>query len=143
MSKDLTEAGEGARTHRRTIQKGLNDPDNNCVVVTHLQPDSLECEVKRALGSITTKLVELTEFQLSYLKSKKMILLKCYNQYVSKVRKLSSGHKTRTGVFISIPMKDNTKECSNCHTIVFISYTRRVMLKILQAEFSSMSTENF
>ena len=38
----------------RTIQKGLNDPDNHDGVVTHLEPDILECEVKRALGSITT-----------------------------------------------------------------------------------------
>ena len=40
--------------HRRTIQKGLNDPDNYKGVVTHLVLDILECEVKQALGSITT-----------------------------------------------------------------------------------------
>ena len=43
-----------ARIHRRTIQKGLNDPNNHDGVVTHLEPDILECEVKWALGSITT-----------------------------------------------------------------------------------------
>ena len=42
------------RIHRRTIQNGLNDPDNHDGVVTHLEPDILECEVKWALGSITT-----------------------------------------------------------------------------------------
>ena len=42
------------RLHRRTIQKILRDPDNHDVVVTHLQPDMLESEVKWALGSITT-----------------------------------------------------------------------------------------
>ena len=42
------------RLHRRTIQKILSDPDNHDVVVTHLQPDMLEFEVKWALGSITT-----------------------------------------------------------------------------------------
>ena len=42
-----------ARIHRRTIQKGLNDPNNHDGVVTHLEPDILECEVKWALGSIT------------------------------------------------------------------------------------------
>ena len=42
-----------ARIHRRTIQKGLHDPDNHDGVITHLEPDILECEVKRALGSIT------------------------------------------------------------------------------------------
>ena len=39
--------------HRRTVQKSLNDPDNCNGVITHLEPDILECEVKRALGSIT------------------------------------------------------------------------------------------
>ena len=42
-----------ARIHRRTVQKSLNDPDNHDGVVTHLEPDILECEVKWALGSIT------------------------------------------------------------------------------------------
>ena len=43
-----------ARIHRRTVQKGLHDPDNYDGVITHLEPDILECEVKWALGSITT-----------------------------------------------------------------------------------------
>ena len=43
-----------ARIYRRTIQKSLKDPDNHDGVVTHLGPDILECEVKRALGTITT-----------------------------------------------------------------------------------------
>ena len=47
----------------------LNDPDNHDGVITDLEPDILECEVKWALGSIATKLVEVTEFQLSYIKS--------------------------------------------------------------------------
>ena len=41
------------RIHRRTAQKDLNDPDNQNGVITHLEPDILECEVKWALGSIT------------------------------------------------------------------------------------------
>ena len=45
---------EVARLHRRTIQKDLHDPDNHKGVITHLEPDILECEVKWALGSITT-----------------------------------------------------------------------------------------
>ena len=49
-------------------KKDLNDPDNHDGVITHLEPDILECEVKWALGSITTKLVEVMEFQLSYFK---------------------------------------------------------------------------
>ena len=43
-----------ARIHRTLQKKGLNDPDNHDGAVTHLEPDILECEVKRALGSITT-----------------------------------------------------------------------------------------
>ena len=58
-----------ARICRRTIQKSLNDLDNHDDVVTYLEAENLGCEVKWAIGSITTKLVELTEFQLSYLKS--------------------------------------------------------------------------
>ena len=57
-----------ARICRRTIQKSLTDLDNHDDVVTYLDADNLECEVKWAIGSIT-KLVELMEFQLSYLKS--------------------------------------------------------------------------
>ena len=45
---------EVARIHRKTIQKNLNDPDNHDAIVTYLKPDILGCEVKRALGSITT-----------------------------------------------------------------------------------------
>ena len=55
-------------------KKDLHDPDNQDRVITHLEPDILECEVKWALGSITTKLVEVMEFQLSYFKSWKMML---------------------------------------------------------------------
>ena len=48
----------------------LHDSDNHDGVITHLEPDILECDVKWALGSITrTKLVEVMEFQLSYFKS--------------------------------------------------------------------------
>ena len=50
-------------------KKDLHDPDNHDGVITHLEPDTLECEVKWALGSITTKLVEVMEFQLSYFNS--------------------------------------------------------------------------
>ena len=50
-------------------KKDLTNPDNHDGVITHLEPDILECEVKGALGSITTKLVEVMEFQLTYFKS--------------------------------------------------------------------------
>ena len=50
-------------------KKDLNDPDDHDSVITHLEPDFLECEVKWALGSITTKLGEVIKFQLNYFKS--------------------------------------------------------------------------
>ena len=72
-SKDLTEAKLKKRWQEYTEElnkKGLNDLDNHNGVVTHLEPDNLECEAKWVLGGITTnKLLEVTEFQLSYLKS--------------------------------------------------------------------------
>ena len=63
------------RIHKKLYKKDLHDPDNYDGVITHLEPDILECEVKWALGSITIKkLVEVMEFQLSYFKSQKMML---------------------------------------------------------------------
>ena len=69
---DLTEAEDIKKQQEYTEEphkKGLNDVDKNDSVVTHLEPDILESEVKWALGSINmTKLVEVMEFQLSYFK---------------------------------------------------------------------------
>ena len=71
---DLTEAEDIKTRWQEYIEElykeDLNDPDNHDDVITHLEPDILNCEIKRALGSITTnKLVEVMEFQLSYFKS--------------------------------------------------------------------------
>ena len=70
-SMDLTEAKDIKKRWQEYTEelyrKGLNDPDNHDGVITHLEPDILECEVKWASGSITkTKLVEVMEFQVSY-----------------------------------------------------------------------------
>ena len=72
--RDLTEAEDIRKRWQEYTEepykKDLHDPDNHNCVITHLEPDILECEVKWALGSITkTKLVEVMEFQLSYFKS--------------------------------------------------------------------------
>ena len=71
---DLTEAEDIKKRWQEYTEewykKDLNDPDTHNGVITHLEPDILECEVKWALGSILrTKLVEVMEFQLSYFKS--------------------------------------------------------------------------
>ena len=61
------------------------------------------------------------------------MLWKCCTQYASKFGKLSSGHRTGKGVFISIPKKGSPKECSNYLTVAVTSHASKVMLKILQA----------
>ena len=75
---DLTEAEDIKKRWQEyteeLIKEHLHDADNHEGVITHLEPDILEGEVKWALGSITTKLVKVMEFQLSYLKSLKMML---------------------------------------------------------------------
>ena len=81
-------------------KKDLHDPDNHNDVITHLEPDILECEVKLALGSITTNKAKVVmELQLNYFKSWKMMLWKCCTQYARKFGKLSSGHRTGKGQF--------------------------------------------
>ena len=76
---DLTEAEDIKKRWQEYTEelykKDLHDQDNHNSVITHLEPDILECEVKWALGSITkNKLVEVMEFHLSYFKSYKMML---------------------------------------------------------------------
>ena len=71
---DLTEEEEDIKKRWQEYtedlyKKDLHDPDNQDGVMTHLETDILECEVKWAVGSITTKLVEVMEFQLSSFKS--------------------------------------------------------------------------
>ena len=64
-----------ARVHRTTYKKGLNDPDNHDGVVTHLEPDILECEVKWALGNIAMNKASGGDgIQLNFLKFEKMML---------------------------------------------------------------------
>ena len=69
---DLTEAEVTKKRwleNRRTMQTDLHNQDNHDGVITDLEPDTLECEVKWALGSISTKLEEVMQFQLTYFKS--------------------------------------------------------------------------
>ena len=124
-----------ARLHRRIIQKDLHDPDNHDDVITHLEPDILECEVKWALGSITTNKTSGSDripvelFQI--LKDDAVKVLHSICQQIRKTQQWPQDWKR--SVFISIPKKGNAKECSNYRTIALISHTSKVMLKILQA----------
>ena len=70
---------------------------------------------------------------MSYFKSYKMMVLKCCIQYTSKFGKQQYPQHWKRSVFILISMKGNAKECSNYHTIAFISHASKVMFKILQA----------
>ena len=66
---DLAEAEDIKKRWKKYTElyrKNLHDPDNHDGVITYLEPDILECEVKWALESITTKLVDRMEFQLNY-----------------------------------------------------------------------------
>ena len=69
---DLTETEDRKRWQEYTeelYKKDLNDPDNYSGVIIHLDPNVLESEIRLVLGSITTKIVEVMDFQLSYFKS--------------------------------------------------------------------------
>ena len=111
----------------------LHDPDNDDGVITHLEPDILECEVKWALGRITTNKASGSDgIPVELFQTLKDDAVKVLHQYASKFGKLNSGHRTAKGQF-SFPRKGNAKECSNYHTIVVISHISKVMLKILQA----------
>ena len=66
---DLTEPKTSRKYTEKLYEKDLRDPDNHDGVIVHLEPDIPECEVRWVLGSITTKLVDVMEFQLSSFKS--------------------------------------------------------------------------
>ena len=68
-TKEAEDVKKRWQEYTEQLYKNLQDPDNHNGVITHLERDILECEVKWALGNITMKLVEVMEFQLSYFKS--------------------------------------------------------------------------
>ena len=124
-----------ARIHRRTIKKDLYDPDNHDGMITHLEPDILECKVKWALGSITTNKASGGDgspvglFQI--LKDDAVEVLHSIRQQIWKTQQWPQNWKR--SIFIPIPKKGNAKECSNYRTIALISHANKVMLKFLQA----------
>ena len=116
-------------------KKDLYDPDNHDGVITHLEPGVLECEVKWALGSITTNKasggdgIPVKLFQI--LKDDALKVLHSICQQIWKTQQWPQDWKR--SVFIPIPKKGNAKEYSNYCTVVLISHASKVMLKILQA----------
>ena len=136
---DLTEAEDIKKRWQeyteKLCEKDLRDPNNHDGVITHLEPDILECEVKWALGSITKNKASGSDgipaklFQI--LKDDAMKVLHSICQQMWKTQQWPQDWKR--SVFIQIPKKSNAKECSNYCTIALISQAGKVMLKILQA----------
>ena len=137
---DLTEAEDIKKRWQEYTEelykKDLHEPDNYDVcVITHLEQDILECEVKWTLGSITINKasggdgIPVELFQT--LKDDAVKVLHSICQQIWKTQQWPQDWQR--SVFIPIPKKGNAKECSNYCTIALISHTSKVMLKILQA----------
>ena len=122
-------------TQNNCTKKDLHDPYNQDRVITHLESDILECEIKWALGSVTTNKasgddgIPVELFQI--LKDDAVEVLHSICQQIRKSQQWPQDWKR--SVFIPIPKKRNAKECLNYHIIVLILEATKVMLKILQA----------
>ena len=138
---DLTEAEDIKKRWQEYTEelykKDLHDPDNHDGVITHLEP---ECEVMRALGSITMNKasggdgIPVELFQILKDDTGKMLHSIC--QQIWKTQQWPQDWKR--SVFIPIPKKVNAKDCSDYHTIALISHASKVMLKISKSGFSNM-----
>ena len=137
--RDLTEAEDIKKSWQEYTEelykKDLLDSYNQNGVITHLEPDILECEIKWALGSITMNKASEGEeipvelFQI--LKDDAVIVLHSICQQIWKTQQWPQDWERSS--FIPIPKKGNAKECSYYCTIALISHASKVMLKILQA----------
>ena len=136
---DLTEAEDIKKRWQESTEelykKYLHDPDNLTGVITHLEPDILECEVKWALGSVTMNKasggdgIPVELFQI--LKDDAVKVLHSIGQQIQKTQQRPQDWIR--SVFIPIPKKGNAKECSNYCKIAPISHTGKLIFKILQA----------
>ena len=136
---DLTEAEDIKKRWQESIEdlqkKGLHNQDNHDGVITDLEPDILECEVKWTLGSITLKKASGSDgipaelFQI--LNDHAVKILQSIRQQIQKIQQWPQDWER--SVFIPIPKKGHAKECSNYHTVALISHASKVMLKILKA----------
>ena len=136
---DLTEAEDIKERWQEYTEelckKDLHDPDNHDGVITHLEPDILECEVKWVLESITMNKasrgdeIPVELFQILKDDAVKVLHSRC--QQIWKTQQWPQDWKMSV---IPIPKKGNAKECSSYHTVALISHASKVMLKILQAK---------
>ena len=141
---DLTEAEDILKRGGKNTQKNYTKKiftTQITMMITHLEPDVLECEVKWALGSIITIKasggdgIPVELFQI--LKNDAIKVLHSIFQPIQQFQpllKIQQGPQDwKRSVFIPIPKKGNAKECSSYHPIALISHASKVMLKILQA----------
>ena len=136
---DLTEAQDIKKRWQKYTEefykKDLHDPDNHDGVITDLEPEILECEVKWALGSITTNKAsggdEIPVELYQILNDDAVKGLHSISQLSWKTQQWPQDWKR--SVFIPIPRKGSANECSNYRTTALISHASKVMLKILQA----------
>ena len=116
-------------------KKDLHDLDNHNNVITQLEPDILEREVKWTLGSMTINKAsggdEISAELFQILEDDAVKVLHSIYQQIWKTQQGPQDWKR--SIFIPIPEKGDAKECSNYHTIALISHASKVMLKILQA----------
>ena len=120
---------EGNNTQKNYTKKDLNDPDNHDGVITHLEPDTLECKVKWALGSITMNKASggdgISDELSQVLKDDAVKVLHSICQQIWKTQQWPQDWKR--SIFIRNTKKGNAKECSNCLTIALISHTSKVI----------------
>ena len=123
------------RRQKNYTKKDLHDTENHNYVITHLEPDILGCEAKWALGSITmNKAGGGDGIPVELFKTQKDDAVKMLHSICLPIWKTQLWLQDwKRSVFIPIPNKGNSKECSNNHTIALISQASKVMLKILQA----------
>ena len=130
---DLTEAEDIKKRwqeYTKLYKKDLNDPDKHDAVITHLDPDILECKVKWPLGSTTTSKASAGDgipvelFQI--LEDDAVKVLHSICQKIWKTQQWPQDWKR--SVFIPIPKKGNAKESSNYRMIALISHVSKVML---------------
>ena len=136
---DLTDADDIKKSWQEYTEdlykEDLHDPDNYDSVITHLEPDILECEVKWAFEKITTNKasggdgIPVELFQI--LKDDAVKVLHSICQQIWKAQQWPQDRKP--SVFIPIPQKGNAKECSHYCTIALILHASKVMPQILQA----------
>ena len=141
-SMDLREAEDIKKRwqeYTEELDKNIFITQVTMMVVTHLEPDILECDIKWALGSVIMNKVgggdgiPVELFQI--LKYDAVKMLQPISQKILKTQQWPKDWKR--SVSILIPKKGNDQECSNYHTIALVSHASKVMLKILKVSFNS------